>query len=61
VVETVEIVGEMAKETVKGAWGAAEETTQKIKETAVGKDDDDNDDYKREKSLEYRRRAASGE
>lgn len=56
--------GEKAKQTVKAAWDAAKQTTQKIKETEVGKDD--KDDYKREKTmdedaLEYRRKAARGE
>ncbi|KAI4296770.1 hypothetical protein L6164_036695 [Bauhinia variegata] len=41
--ETVRNVGEMAKETVKGGWGMAKNTTQKIKETVVGKDDDHDD------------------
>nr|XP_027105308.1 late embryogenesis abundant protein At3g53040-like [Coffea arabica] len=44
VVETAETVGEKAKQTMKDAWGAAKETTQKIKETVVGKDDDDDKD-----------------
>ncbi|XP_047967542.1 uncharacterized protein ECU03_1610 [Salvia hispanica] len=37
---------EKVADAAKGAWGAAKETTQKIKETVVGKsDEDDLDDY----------------
>ncbi|XP_022640523.1 uncharacterized protein LOC111242284 [Vigna radiata var. radiata] len=35
--------GEKAKQSVQGAWDVAKDTTHKIKETLVGKDDDDND------------------
>nr|POF27444.1 desiccation-related protein pcc3-06 [Quercus suber]POF27445.1 desiccation-related protein pcc3-06 [Quercus suber] len=42
--ETMQHIGEKAKQTMKGAWDAAKETTQKIKETVVGKEDDDDED-----------------
>ncbi|KAK7331948.1 hypothetical protein VNO80_28693 [Phaseolus coccineus] len=42
--ETLKNVGEKAKQGVQGAWDAAKDTTQKIKETLVGKDDDDDND-----------------
>nr|GMD93103.1 ABA-inducible protein PHV A1-like [Ipomoea batatas] len=38
-------IGEKAKQTVQGAWGAAKETGQKIKETVVGKSEEDVEDY----------------
>ncbi|KAL5157313.1 Uncharacterized protein HKD37_15G042055 [Glycine soja] len=39
--ETLRNVGEKAKQGMQGAWETAKDTTQKIKETVVGKDDDD--------------------
>ncbi|KAK4259812.1 hypothetical protein QN277_006106 [Acacia crassicarpa] len=67
--DTMKYMGEKAKETAKGAWGAAKDTTQKIKETVVGKDDDDDDDregrWKKGEALdedvvELRREAGKG-
>ncbi|GAB2298666.1 hypothetical protein Dimus_032736 [Dionaea muscipula] len=43
-VETAESVGDMAKNSVKGVWGVAKGTGQKIKETIVGRSDDDDDE-----------------
>lgn len=36
-------VGEKAKETVKGAWETVKDATKKIKETVVGKDEEEED------------------
>ncbi|KAK4421213.1 hypothetical protein Salat_2071800 [Sesamum alatum] len=41
VADVAQSIGKKAKQTVRSAWGAAKETTQKIKETVVGKSDDE--------------------
>ncbi|KAJ9136147.1 hypothetical protein P3X46_033253 [Hevea brasiliensis] len=51
VVEMVGSVGEKAEQTAKRAWDAAKGTTQKIKETVVGKEHESDDD-KREKTMD---------
>ncbi|KAL0283873.1 UNVERIFIED_CONTAM: hypothetical protein Sangu_2861200 [Sesamum angustifolium] len=59
VADVAQSIGKKAKQTVRSAWGAAKETTQKIKETVVGKSDDE---YKEkgmdEDMVDMRRRRA---
>lgn len=42
-VETAENVGDTAKRAMDGAWKAAKETTEKVKDDAIGGDDRDHD------------------
>ncbi|TXG47428.1 hypothetical protein EZV62_026722 [Acer yangbiense] len=55
---SAESLGEKAKQTVQGVFGAAKETTQKIKETVVGKDDKDDREKKMDGDVEEMRRRA---
>ncbi|MBO8631039.1 hypothetical protein INO08_15150, partial [Staphylococcus aureus] len=43
VTEMAQNIGEKAKQTVQDAWGAAKETSQKIKEIVVGKTEETKD------------------
>ncbi|XP_022635995.1 uncharacterized protein At4g13230-like [Vigna radiata var. radiata] len=49
-------VGEKAKQGVQGAWDMAKDTTHKINETLIGKDDDDNDGVLNDDVVELKRR-----
>lgn len=50
-VETAENVGDTAKQTMDGAWKAAKETTEKIKDKVICGDDGDRDHIDRDPSV----------